>query len=291
MSVADDGAGELPISDTNTGGETGSVPQDSDNADNDFLRSKDGTGITAPEVDTETSSRPSEAHSSTSRQQSATIDYGGDGYQYTNPAELARYDLDLDDPQTPSSHNDGNHASHSDVYIRDIPAENIRLDFSISTSDEVAKPWSPLRRGEQLGEDAIGSSSEDPNQGSVVSPHHEVEEAKAPKGILKAPKASFPEDPNPIREGVAPHKDDPKAREAPEGAKWTKISRKVVDVEALTIGKERFEVRDDFVIVLRVLSKEEIQAYASATQVLRERAQQVQGREGVDSIDRDGGWA
>ncbi|RSM16036.1 hypothetical protein CEP52_000543 [Fusarium oligoseptatum] len=104
------------------------------------------------------------------------------------------------------------------------------------------------------------------------------------QGILKQPKVSFPEEPNPIREGVAPHKEDKKAREAPPGAKWTKISRKVVNPEALTIGKERFEVRDDFVIVLRVLSKEEIQAYASATQVLRERR-----RRDEDDEDRDRG--
>lgn len=72
-----------------------------------------------------------------------------------------------------------------------------------------------------------------------------------------------------MREGVAPHKDDKKLKEVPVGARWTKINRKVVNPEALTIGKERFEVRDDFIIVLRVLNKEEIQAYANATTVLR----------------------
>ncbi|KAF5003298.1 hypothetical protein FDECE_10149 [Fusarium decemcellulare] len=297
MSIADDGAGNLPIGDNNTGEEIDSVPQTSGNADNDFLRNRGDIDIPTNEADTEISSRPAVIYSSNSQQNSATIDYGGDGYQYTNPAELARYDLDLDHPQTPSSHNHGNDASHDvvDDDIEGVPADNTWLDSSISPSEAFAKladlKEEIKRTHEQLREYAIGSSSEDPNQGSVVSSHHEVEGAKAPEGILKAPKYSFPEDPDPIREGVAPHKDDPKAREAPEGAKWTKISRKVVDAEALTIGKERFEVRDDFVIVLRVLSKEEIQAYASATIVLRERAQQAQGREGVDSLDRDGGWA
>lgn len=103
----------------------------------------------------------------------------------------------------------------------------------------------------------------------VVSPPRDKRDEKPLRGILKQPKSSFPEEPNPIREGVAPHREDKKINEAPAGAKWTKVSRKVVNPEALTIGKERFEVRDDFVIVLRVLSKEEIQAYASATQVLR----------------------
>lgn len=63
--------------------------------------------------------------------------------------------------------------------------------------------------------------------------------------------------------------DDKSNWAAPPGARWTKINRAIVNPEALTIGKERFEIRDDFVIVLRALSKEEIQAYAAATQVLR----------------------
>ncbi|KAK3330505.1 hypothetical protein B0H66DRAFT_466961 [Apodospora peruviana] len=103
----------------------------------------------------------------------------------------------------------------------------------------------------------------------VVSPPREKDEKKPIKGILKQPKPQFPEEPNPIREGVAPHKDDKTKANVPPGARWTKINRKMVNPEALTIGKERFEVRDDFVIVLRVLSKEEIQAYADATVQLR----------------------
>lgn len=103
----------------------------------------------------------------------------------------------------------------------------------------------------------------------VVSPPRDKRDDKPLRGILKQPSAKFPEEANPIREGVAPHKEDKKLKEVPAGARWTKINRKVVNPEALTIGKERFEERDDFVIVLRVLSKEEIQAYAAATQVLR----------------------
>lgn len=119
-------------------------------------------------------------------------------------------------------------------------------------------------RGRELVVQSPGS-----RQVRVVSPPRDDSNDKPLKGILKHPKSSFPEDRNPIREGVAPHKEDKKAKETPPGARWTKINRKIVNPEALTVGKERFEVRDDFVIVLRVLSKEEIQAYAAATQVLR----------------------
>ncbi|KAF5017856.1 hypothetical protein F66182_10189 [Fusarium sp. NRRL 66182] len=145
-----------------------------------------------------------------------------------------------------------------------------------------SKPSTPPE-DESRGRDPQATPPED-RQVRVVSPPRDKKDDKPLKGILKPPKVSFPEEPNPIREGVAPHKEDKKAKEAPAGAKWTKISRKIVNPEALTIGKERFEVRDDFVIVLRVLSKEEIQAYASATQVLRERRRRDE--DGGDT-DRD----
>ncbi|KAJ4298670.1 hypothetical protein N0V88_003701 [Collariella sp. IMI 366227] len=115
-----------------------------------------------------------------------------------------------------------------------------------------------------------------PKDGAVAGA---LAEKKPIKGILKQPRAQFPEEPNPVREGVAPHKDDKTKANVPQGARWTKISRKMVNPEALKIGKERFEVRDDFVIVLRVLSKEEIQAYAAATATLRERRKKEYERE------------
>ncbi|RHZ73315.1 hypothetical protein CDV55_105621 [Aspergillus turcosus] len=45
-----------------------------------------------------------------------------------------------------------------------------------------------------------------------------------PKGILKPPREKFPEDPNPVREGVAPLKDAHK-KGIPPGARWTEIDR------------------------------------------------------------------
>ncbi|KAL1836722.1 hypothetical protein VTJ49DRAFT_4735 [Mycothermus thermophilus] len=116
--------------------------------------------------------------------------------------------------------------------------------------------------------DLVAAPAREEKQVRVVPPPKEPEK-KPIKGILKQPRAHFPEEPNPVREGVAPHKDDKSKSDVPPGARWTKISRKMVNPEALRIGKERFEVRDDFVIVLRVLSKEEIQAYATATAQLR----------------------
>jgi hypothetical protein len=89
-----------------------------------------------------------------------------------------------------------------------------------------------------------------------------------PKGILKPPRDKFPEEPNPVREGVAPLKDAHK-KGIPPGARWTKIDRRLVNPAALEAGNERYEERPDYVIVLRVLTKEEIQGYAVKTQEIR----------------------
>jgi len=102
----------------------------------------------------------------------------------------------------------------------------------------------------------------------VVSPPREKAEEKPVKSILRPPREKFPEDPAPIREGVAPLK-DAKKDGIPPDARWTKISRKLVNPEALEAGKERFEAREDFVIVLRVLTREEVQGYAEVTQRIR----------------------
>ncbi|TVY92629.1 hypothetical protein LAWI1_G005025 [Lachnellula willkommii] len=118
----------------------------------------------------------------------------------------------------------------------------------------------------------------DNRQLRVVSPPREKPEDKPVKGILRAPREKFPEDPSPIREGVAPLK-DAKKDGVPPDARWTKISRKLVNPEALELGKERYEARDDFVIVLRVLSRDEVQGYAEVTQKLRaarEEAEEIE---------------
>ncbi|KAJ5794930.1 hypothetical protein N7457_001529 [Penicillium paradoxum] len=114
-------------------------------------------------------------------------------------------------------------------------------------------------------------TKEDPRRIYAVDPPAPTpkEPEAPPKGILKAPREAFPEEPNPVREGVAPLKDATK-QGIPPGARWTKIDRRLVNPEALVAGNERFEERSDYVIVLRVLSKEEIQQYAVKTQEIRD---------------------
>ncbi|KAL8812866.1 MAG: hypothetical protein Q9223_007183 [Gallowayella weberi] len=114
------------------------------------------------------------------------------------------------------------------------------------------------------------ASSRRPRNVRVVTPTEEraPSQPPAPKSILRQPREKFPEDPAPVREGVAPLKDAGK-KGIPPNARWTKIDRKLVNPEALEAGNERYEERVDHVIVLRVLTKEEIQQYAAKTQELR----------------------
>ncbi|KAJ4244353.1 hypothetical protein NW762_014480 [Fusarium torreyae] len=136
---------------------------------------------------------------------------------------------------------------------------------------EVGFKEEPESMSESFNRNTASDLSKHQVQGLVSSQTREPTGRETLRGVLKQPTSHFPENPNPIREGVSRLKDDIKATQISAGAKYTKISKKFVSQEALTIGKERFEVQDDFNIVLRPLTHEEIQAYASATQVLRER--------------------
>ncbi|KXT16181.1 hypothetical protein AC579_887 [Pseudocercospora musae] len=108
------------------------------------------------------------------------------------------------------------------------------------------------------------------NRVRIVDPPTAEEEERRPKGILKKPTEKFPEHPDAIREGVAPLKDATK-KGIPPGARWTKIDRRLVNPEALEASHERFEERLDCVIVLRVLTKEEIQKLADKTREIRDK--------------------
>ncbi len=124
---------------------------------------------------------------------------------------------------------------------------------------------------DSYSDDSSSDSEIDRNrqrQVRVVTPTEEKPEPPIVRGILRPPREKFPEDPAPVREGVAPLKDAGK-KGIPPGARWTKIDRKLVNPEALEQGNERYEERVDYVIVLRVLTKEEIQEYAAKTQEIR----------------------
>ena len=139
------------------------------------------------------------------------------------------------------------------------------------------------RRHHQPADDNLASSSSSStreNRVRIVPPskHSRSRRGSSPpdpanatavKGILRKPTEKFPEDPNPVLEGVAPLKDASKKKGIPPDARWTKIARRMVNPEALEEAKERFVERLDCVIVLRVLTKEEVQKLATRTAEIR----------------------
>lgn len=178
-------------------------------------------------------------------------------------------------PESSSESEDSSSEGHSRRRRREKSTSRKKHD---SSSSEGARD----RRSKQESDKSLSARKDEGNKRSIeeesverprkpvaVEPPAAKEPEAPPKGILKTPREKFPEDENHIREGVAPLKDAQK-NGIPPGARWTKIDRRLVNPAALEVGHERFEERADYVIVLRVLTKEEIQAYAVKTQEIRD---------------------
>ena len=143
--------------------------------------------------------------------------------------------------------------ARSDPLVDDSPVSHPRK----------VRMLSPSRSPTTSGDDIHQQNLEFP-----TSPSHKVAPAK---GILREPREKFPEEPNPTREGVAPARLAHGDRSIPREARWTKIDRRLVSPAALEMGDERYEERPEHVIVLRVLTKEEIEVYAMETAQIRGR--------------------
>ena len=151
-----------------------------------------------------------------------------------------------------------------------------RKDYAESDSDrprllEDEHPVPVLMRPPN-GETRTISPGEDednrPRRVQLVAPAKDGDSGPKPRGILKPPRAvPFPEDPNPVREGVAPLNGP--GKDLPPDARWTKVNRILVNPEALRQANERYEEFEDYVIVLRVLSKEDINKLAVLTHEIR----------------------
>lgn len=163
----------------------------------------------------------------------------------------------------------------SETTSRDIPRADRNGDLKPESKPDRYSERSNSVFGEPIVDEPASLSAaeekERENRVRIVSPPKpDKDSPPPPKGILRKPTAKFPEDPNPIREGVAPLKDAKKGKDIPPDARWTKIDRRLVNPEALEEAKERFEERMDCVIVLRVLTREDIQKLADRTREIRE---------------------
>lgn len=95
-------------------------------------------------------------------------------------------------------------------------------------------------------------------------------QTELPRGhILEKPTEKSPDGPESIQDDLSSFEIEP-AKIVPPNARWTKIDRRLVNPQALEEAKERFEERLDCVIVLRVLTKVEIQTLANRTRDIRE---------------------
>ncbi|KAL1970998.1 hypothetical protein VTN77DRAFT_2832 [Rasamsonia byssochlamydoides] len=173
-------------------------------------------------------------------------------------------------------YSDSDESSSSDEDVRKKQRDkSSRRQHDSGNSDSGPNQRDADKPRRQRKDDAPADAGKNDNAGdrprkTVTIEAGPTKEPEAPpKGILKPPRDKFPEDENPIREGVAPLKDAQK-KGIPPGARWTKIDRRLVNPAALEAGHERFEERPEYVIVLRVLTKEEIQAYAVKTQEIRD---------------------
>ncbi|KAL5334357.1 hypothetical protein BJX70DRAFT_19686 [Aspergillus crustosus] len=181
--------------------------------------------------------------------------------------------------------------SDSDAYTSDDDLKKYRREPSVRSKgngSDSSKENDHPRRHRSRSRHHDQPSKEKKSDAQIKTEPGQLKEADGPpKGILKPPRDKFPEEPNPVREGVAPLKDAHK-KGIPPGARWTKIDRRLVNPAALEAGQERFEERSEYVIVLRVLSKEEIQNYAVKTQEIRDSRYQeyIQERRRRREADR-----
>lgn len=120
----------------------------------------------------------------------------------------------------------------------------------------------------------------------VDAENNTVAELQPLESILRIPAEKFPGYLRFMRESILPLPDRParaNTKGIPAGAKWTKIDRRLVNPQALAERGERFEERREHVIVLRVLTKDEIQAFANRTQDIRGEASSRETRLAPDA--------
>ena len=150
---------------------------------------------------------------------------------------------------------------------------------------------SHTRDDDSFTESSFSSSSDSEDdrmerQPRVVSPSNEEKPVPppAPKSILRKPREKFPEHPDTVREGVAPHKEMPK-KDVPANARWTKINRKLVNPESLEADGIRFNEYVDHVIVLKAMDLEEIEKYTKKTAEIREKRRLLMGPEPAKPVE------
>ncbi|TGO24580.1 hypothetical protein BPAE_0099g00160 [Botrytis paeoniae] len=160
----------------------------------------------------------------------------------------------------PSSPGSWNSSSYSNSYLNEPPNEHIQSQPQLNkmtlrpkhSSDPVQKS-SPRTSGVRFDLPDANQSSKTHTPSSGNIPRDSTIPIPIPTSILKSK--------------IAP---DSSGHEIPQGAKWTKVKRSLISPEVLMKDGRRFEARPEFVAILGILTKEEIQQYAERSHVLRE---------------------
>ncbi|TGO87616.1 hypothetical protein BPOR_0214g00020 [Botrytis porri] len=159
----------------------------------------------------------------------------------------------------PSSPGSWNSNSNSYSYLNEPPNEHIqspqlkKMTLRPKHSLDPVQKSSPRTSGVRfdLPDESSKNHKSTPSTGN--NPHDSTIPIPIPTSILKSK--------------IAP---DSSGHEIPQDAKWTKVKRSLISPEVLMKDGRRFEARPEFVAILGILTKEEIQQYAERSHILRE---------------------
>ncbi|KAF5879089.1 uncharacterized protein Bfra_006293 [Botrytis fragariae] len=159
----------------------------------------------------------------------------------------------------PSSPGSWNSNLNSYSYPDEPPNKNIQspqlktMTLRPKHSSDPVQKSSPRTSGVRFDLPDANQSSKTHTPSSGNNPHDSTIPIPIPTSILKSK--------------IAP---DSSGHEIPQDAKWTKVKRSLISPEVLMKDGRRFEARPEFVAILGILTKEEIQQYAERSHVLRE---------------------
>ncbi|TGO44594.1 hypothetical protein BCON_0492g00050 [Botryotinia convoluta] len=159
----------------------------------------------------------------------------------------------------PSSPGSCNSNSNSYSYPNEPPNKSIQspqlktMTLRPKHSSDPVQKSSARTSGVRFDLPDSNQSSKTHTPSSGNNPHDSTIPIPIPTSILKSK--------------IAP---DSSGHEIPQDAKWTKVKRSLISPEVLMKDGRRFEARPEFVAILGILTKEEIQQYAERSHVLRE---------------------
>jgi len=150
-----------------------------------------------------------------------------------------------------------NSSSHQQTYSPPISPDELRSHSSFDGEAPLRSiPLRPMSQQLALNVPSYGSSPSRSDANPLSS-----------RNATPISSNGFESSPRPESVRLAP---DPYGNHIPSDAKWTRIKRSLVSPEVLDQDGRRYEARPDFVAILGVLSRQEIEEYAARSQAIRD---------------------